>query len=85
MMKEKGLTIVWIFLIILTILEYTLAESPITPQFALIGIMLASLLKFFSVAFEFLELKQAHGVWKYLTISLVTGFLFLILGIYLIS
>ena len=82
MIKEKVLTLVWIFLIILTILEYTLSEVPMSPQIVVTGIILASFFKFFIVAFEFLELKHAHGVWKYLTISLVTIFLVLILGIY---
>ena len=70
-MNKKDL-IVWIGLLILTLSSYFSAESALGKRalvFVLLGI---TAIKFFSVGFQFMELKKAHRFWK---ISFVSIFL----------
>ncbi len=83
MKKEKILTITWITLVILTIIEYTFAELSISATLAFSGILLASFFKYIGVAFQFLELKHAHILWKFITVFIVVLFVILMTVIYL--
>jgi len=83
MKKENILTITWILLVILTIVEYTFAELSINVKLAFGGIMIASFLKYIGVAFQFLELKHAHSFWKFIAITIVVLFIGMMTIIYI--
>jgi len=83
MKKENILTITWILLVILTILEYTFAEISLPAKIAFGGIMTASFIKYIGVAFQFLELKHAHGFWKFIAVTIVVLFVVIMTVIYL--
>ena len=82
-MKKKILTITWILLVILTIAEYTFAEISLPVKIAFAGIMLASFIKYIGVAFQFLELKHAHGFWKFIAVFIVIVFVTLMTVIFI--
>lgn len=65
--------ITWILLVILIILSYFFAETQF--KYAAIVIGLLSLIKFYAVSFQFMETKEAHGIWKGFIIFI--GFLYL--------
>ena len=83
MKKENILTIIWILLVILTILEYTFAEISLPTKIAFAGIMTASFIKYIGVAFQFLELKHAHSFWKFIAVAIVVVFVVMMTVIYL--
>ncbi|MGB0896611.1 MAG: cytochrome C oxidase subunit IV family protein [Flavobacteriaceae bacterium] len=55
--------------------------SSIQQKYAGAVILSLSLLKFFGVAFQFMELKHAHPFWKYLLVVFGSVFIILILCI----
>ncbi len=73
----RTLILAWILLVLLTFLEYLLTQSGWKYPLILWGVLLASLLKFLGVAFEYMEIKHAHSFWK--TLILLIGFLFVII------
>ena len=83
MKKYNILTIIWILLVILTIVEYAFTEISVSTKIAFGGIMIASFFKYIGVAFEFLELRHAHPFWKYFTVSIVLLFFGIITILYL--
>lgn len=83
MKNNKTLTIVWILLVILTITEYSLSEISLPTKVVFFGILGASLLKYLGVAFEFLELKHAHGFWKFFTVTIVVIFFIILTIVYI--
>jgi len=64
MTTSKINTIVWIALIILISLSYFFAEAGLKS--AAIMIAIASIIKFISVSFQFMEAKKANRVWQIL-------------------
>lgn len=82
-MKKNTLTIVWISLVILTVIEYLFTEISISTKLAFIGIMIASFLKYLGVAFQFLELKHAHSFWKSFAVIIVLVFFTVITVLYI--
>ena len=64
-------TLTWIILIVLTITSALV--SKLESKYVLIVILILSALKFFGIAFQFMELKKAHVFWK----TIIIGFVFL--------
>lgn len=64
MTTTKTNTILWIALIILISLSYFFAESGFKNAALLISV--ASIIKFLSVGFQFMEAKIANKTWQYL-------------------
>jgi len=77
--ENKKNTITWIVLVILTTLSWQFSES-LAGKIGIIAIILAAVIKFFGVSLQFLELKRAHGFWKY---GLLTFLIIFYLVIYL--
>ena len=74
MKKEiKINTIVWVALVVLIILSSIFSESKL--GFSAILIIAFSVLKFLSVSFQFMEVKNAHTVWKIVTILFTASYL----------
>jgi len=62
----KQITIIWGLLMVLTFSTAFVSESDV--NYAAILIMGIAVLKFVLVSFEFMELKKAHVLWKYLVL-----------------
>ncbi len=60
---HKKLLITYIVLILLTLTGAFLAGLTLTKA-VVVGIVLVSVVKFLTVAMEFMELKEAHNFWK---------------------
>lgn len=68
---NKTATITWIILIVLTITSALV--SKLESKYVVLIILILSTLKFFGIAFQFMEIKKAHVFWK----TLIIGFVFL--------
>lgn len=64
-------TITWIILIVLTITSALV--SKLESKYVVSIILILSALKFFGIAFQFMEIKKAHVFWK----TIIIGFIFL--------
>ena len=64
-------TITWIILIVLTITSALV--SKLESKYIVLIILILSALKFFGIAFQFMEIKKAHVFWK----TIIIGFIFL--------
>lgn len=64
-------TLTWIILIVLTITSALV--SNLESKYVVFIILILSALKFFGIAFQFMEMKKAHVFWK----TLIIGFIFL--------
>ncbi len=69
-MKNK--TIIWAVLMLLTFITAFISKRAIND--ALLLIIGIADLKFILVTFEFMELKKAHILWKYLVLGFLTIF-----------
>ena len=70
----------WVILIVLTIASALV--SKLNNNYVVLLILVFSSLKFFGIAFQFMELKKAHVFWK----VLIVGFLiFFVSSILLIT
>lgn len=69
-----------ITLVILAILTISTAvfSNTETIKYVVAIILVLSAIKFFLVAFQFMELKKAHGLWKGLVIGFVSFFVLII-------
>ena len=68
----KNTTIItWIILIVLTITSALV--SKLESKYVVFIILILSALKFFGIAFQFMEIKKAHVFWK----TIIIGFIFL--------
>lgn len=76
-MKNKA-TLTWIILIVLTIVSALI--SKLENSYVVLIILALSALKFFGIAFQFMEVKKAHVFWK---IS-VAGFIVVFFGVILL-
>lgn len=77
---HKSLTITYILLVILTIVGALLASATLL-KITVVAIVTISVGKFLLVAFQFMELKTAHGFWKGLLIvfTLLIGSIMMLL------
>ncbi len=64
---HKSLTYSYISLLLLTISVAVLASTKAT-KIIIALIVFFSIIKFLLVAFQFMELKKAHGFWKFLIV-----------------
>lgn len=69
---NKTATITWVILIILTIASALI--SKLEGIYFVLIILILSALKFFGIAFQFMELKKAHPLWKGLIIGFILIF-----------
>ncbi|MBS1550383.1 MAG: cytochrome C oxidase subunit IV family protein [Bacteroidetes bacterium] len=67
---HKKLFITYILLILLTITGALLAGMSVTKA-VVAGITVVSVIKFITVAFQFMELKHAHNFWRVLILLYV--------------
>ncbi|MBL4745303.1 MAG: cytochrome C oxidase subunit IV family protein [Flavobacteriaceae bacterium] len=75
----KQLNIIWLLLMILTFGTAFISGRDI--NYATLFIIGIAGLKFILVSFEFMELKKAHVLWKYLILGFLGGFSALLLFI----
>jgi len=68
---KNSTTITWIVLILLTITSAMI--SKIEGKYVVLIILILSALKFFGIAFQFMEINKAHLFWK----TIIIGFIFL--------
>ena len=74
MTKEIRLnTIVWIVLIVLICLSMFFSENGFEGSYILISA--TAIVKFMSITFQFMETKNAHIVWKLVSIFFVSVYL----------
>ena len=70
------------FILLLTLtLVAALATSNVSPEIIVTTVVALAFIKFWLVAFQFMELKKAHPFWKYLILGFggLMGFILLIL------
>ena len=75
-------TITSTFILLLTLtLVAAFAASNVSPEIIVITVVALAFIKFWLVAFQFMELKKAHPFWKYLILGFggLMGFILLIL------
>lgn len=66
---EKSINITYLMLICLTLLTAIISSlAPVSGKMLALLIMGIAAMKFLLVAFDFLELKKAHGFWKFATV-----------------
>jgi heme/copper-type cytochrome/quinol oxidase subunit 4 len=66
-MKDT-ITSTFILLLTLTLLA-AFAASNVSPEIIVTTVVALAFIKFWLVAFQFMELKKAHPFWKYLIIG----------------
>lgn len=76
---KKNDIIVLLFLAILTISTALISGQSDSLKYAAFLIMILSSIKFLLVAFQFMELKKAHGFWKGLLIGYLVVFVVAVL------
>jgi len=59
---KNAATITWFILILLTITSALV--SKLESKYVVLIILTLSVLKFFGIAFQFMEIKKAHVFWK---------------------
>lgn len=75
-------TITSTFILLLTLtLVAARAASNVSPEIIVTTVVALAFIKFWLVAFQFMELKKAHPFWKYLILGFggLMGFILLIL------
>lgn len=65
-------TITWIILLVLTITSALV--SKLESKYVVFIILILSALKFFGIAFQFMEIKKAHVFWKIIIIGFILLF-----------
>ena len=70
----------FILLLALTVIA-AFAASNVSPEIIVTTVVALAFIKFWLVAFQFMELKKAHPFWKYLILGFggLMGFILLIL------
>ncbi|WP_341216532.1 cytochrome C oxidase subunit IV family protein [uncultured Wocania sp.] len=69
---NKTATITWIILIVLTITSALV--SKLESKYVVLIILILSTLKFFGIAFQFMEIKKAHLFWKIIIVGFILFF-----------
>ena len=75
-------TITSTFILLLTLtLVAAFAASNVSPEIIVTTVVALAFIKFWLVAFQFMELKKAHPFWKYLILGFggLIGFILIIL------
>jgi len=75
-------TITSTFILLLTLtLVAARAASNVSPEIIVTTVVALAFIKFWLVAFQFMELKKAHPFWKYLILGFggLMGFILIIL------
>ncbi|WP_101448749.1 cytochrome C oxidase subunit IV family protein [Aquimarina sp. MAR_2010_214] len=67
----------WILLLILTVVSALFSQ--VEGKYIVLVILILSVLKFIGVAFQFMELKNAHSFWKYAIIFFVLLFMVIVM------
>ncbi len=81
MKKELKLnTITWVLLVVLIILSTSFAENGLASAYILITVFAA--VKFLAVTFQFIEVKGANVVWKFVGFLFVSVYLIGVLSLY---
>lgn len=81
MKKEIKLnTVTWILLIVLICVSTLLAENSFKNAFLVVSGL--SVIKFLSVIFQFVEVKNAHIIWKIVSVLFVVVYFFGIIVLY---
>jgi hypothetical protein len=70
---KKGNLVLWFLLVLLTLITYYSSENYFTGKILVAVLMGIVIIKFLGIGFQFIELKDAHPVWK----VLFTGFILL--------
>lgn len=73
---KKHTIIAYLILVLLTLSTTFLSQEKEYVKNISMGILVISIVKFFIVAFEFMEIRKAHTLWK--VIVVFTGLLFFI-------
>lgn len=73
---KKHTIIAYLILVLLTLSTTFLSQEKEYVKNISMGILVISIVKFFIVAFEFMEIRKAHTLWK--VIVAFTGLLFFI-------
>ena len=78
---QKTLKTTWIILLLITLISTGISVVAAAAGFAAITIVVFAVSKFILVGFNFMELKDAHGFWKFLFIfySVLIALAFIIL------
>jgi len=79
-MNKKDL-ITWILLLCLTLASYFSSESALNGKSLLLVLLGITAIKFFSVGFQFMELKKAHIFWKISFVSIFLLFAVLVMAL----
>jgi hypothetical protein len=61
---KKILILIYAFLLVMTVTTALVANSSLVSSVMVALILVMSSIKFFVVAFQFMELKKAHSFWK---------------------
>jgi heme/copper-type cytochrome/quinol oxidase subunit 4 len=68
-------TILWVALLILMLFNFWLAEiSQTAAKWTLLVILIVTVIKFLSIAFQFMELKDSHRGWKFVFLIFILLF-----------
>lgn len=69
---QKSLTLTWIALVSLTFISASFAQWE--GRYTVVIILALSALKFIGIAFQFMEIKNAHRFWKIIILAFVLIF-----------
>ncbi|PJJ09198.1 cytochrome c oxidase subunit IV [Flavobacterium sp. 1] len=78
---KKSLILIYVLLLILTLTTSCIAGFSVFSKIGAALIMTLAAFKFLLVAFQFMELKKAHSLWKISLIITLGLFVILIIGI----
>jgi len=74
MNKEIKLnTTSWLTLVVLIVVSFFIAETHQAHLFLIISLL--SAIKFATISFQFIEVKQAHFIWKFVSILFIIIYL----------
>ena len=76
----KANIITWVFLIALTVAAYLFSEGNLSGNTLVLFIMAITIIKFTSIGLQFVELKQAHMMWKVMFIGFILLFSVFVIG-----
>ncbi|TRX38927.1 hypothetical protein FNW52_02455 [Flavobacterium sp. ZT3R18] len=75
---KKSLILIYAFLLVMTITTALIANSSLVSTVMVALILVLSSIKFFMVAFQFMELKKAHSFWK-ISLIMTLGLLIVVI------
>lgn len=66
---KKSVFTIYIVLVALTVFSAVVINALNIAKAAVVTIIVLSIVKFWLVAFQFMELKKAHFLWKFLIVT----------------